>query len=556
MNYNIAVFANDTTKTAHRTAYDFFNQHPEGAFQLMNVLSDLGIPRDTRHISGNGVHTYHFLTEDGTSTLFKWFWLPVLGHRSLVYDEATKIAGKNNNFQRIDLYNNIEAGNYPEWEFAVQLFPDDGSYMWEGYDLLIPTVVVPFEVNEPIRMGKLRLDKNPSNFFAEPESISFAPSNVVDGVSFVPDPLLQWRLMSYDDTATHRHGSPNGYTLPINRAIAPVNNNYRDGYMQPYIYQGDSTSTPNDIGGVKEADQNATLAYTASRGEMAGPGVIGRYVSEYDWFGQARTFWRTLDKYAQQHTVDAYNFELGNVDDADVTQRYIDDTLNNIDNCLARRVAFGVGAEMPAVGPDAAASSSNRSTRYPSYYPLAPGSEPKKSNKGLQVAIIANDTLTTAADVQSMISLLSAQGVSLTVVAPRIGLLQTGVTANASFITTSDIFYDAVFIGTRDASLNNDDASYSGYVGSRMATNTTTMEVLDSASYSFLAEAYGHGKAIGVLGSSSETVLRALGIANEPGVYAGDVASVTNGVLDALAGPVRFPERFPTDDVDAICNGS
>ena len=522
----------------------------------MNVLSDLGIPRDTRHISGNGVHTYRFITADGTSTLFKWFWLPVLGHRSLVYDEATKIAGKNNNFQRIDLYNNIEAGNYPEWEFAVQLFPDDGSYMWEGYDLLIPTVVVPFEVNAPVRMGRLTLNKNPSNFFAEPESISFAPSNVVDGVSFVPDPLLQWRLMSYDDTSTHRHGSPNGYTLPINRAIAPVNNNYRDGYMQPNIYQGDSTSTPNNVGGVQEADQNATLTYTSS-GEMAGTGGIGRYTSESDWFGQARSFWQTLDKYAQQHTVDAYNFELGNVGDTAVVQAYIDDTLNSIDNCLARRVAFGIGAEMPPVGSGAAASSSNRTrATYPSYYPLARGRELRKSNQGLQVAIVANDTLTSAADVQTMTALLSAQGVTLTVVASRIGSLQTGVTANASFITTSDIFFDAVFVGSIGTPLGDETAasSIAGYAGSRIATNATSTDGLDTASYNFVMEAYGHGKAVGVISSPGDAALRALDIATEPGVFTGDAASVTNDVLEALAGPVRFPERFPTDDVEAICN--
>ena len=153
--------------------------------------------------------------------LFKWYWLPALGHRSLVYDEVQKLQGKNNNFQRVDLYNNIAAGNFPEWDFAVQIFPDDGTYMYKGYDLLIPTVIVPFEMNQPMRLGKLTLNRNPTNFFAEPESISFAPSNVVKGVSFVPDPLLQWRLMSYDDTSTHRHNSPNGYLLPINRAIAP-----------------------------------------------------------------------------------------------------------------------------------------------------------------------------------------------------------------------------------------------------------------------------------------------------------------------------------------------
>ena len=127
--------------SAHTTAYDFFTQRPEGAFQLMNVLSDTGIPRDVRHISGNGVHTYRFLNSAGNSTLFKWYWLPKLGHRALVYDEATKIVGKNGNFQRVDLYNAIGQGAFPQWEFAVQMFPDDGTYTFKGYDLLDPTQV-------------------------------------------------------------------------------------------------------------------------------------------------------------------------------------------------------------------------------------------------------------------------------------------------------------------------------------------------------------------------------------------------------------------------------
>lgn len=248
-----------------------------------------GIPRDVRHIGGYGVHTYRFFNVQGQSTLFKWYWLPKLGLRSVTYDEATIIAGKNNNFQRVDLYNNIEAGNYPEYEFAVQLFPDDGTYMYKGFDLLIPTVIVPFEVNPPVKLGKLTLNRNFKNWFAEPESIQMAPSNVVDGMSWVPDPLLQWRLISYDDTASHRHGSPNSYTLPINRPISPVNNNYRDGYMQPYIFEGDQTSTPNDLGGVKEPGTNATLRYTAAGGTSAGNGPIGRYNSVFGECSQEST---------------------------------------------------------------------------------------------------------------------------------------------------------------------------------------------------------------------------------------------------------------------------
>ena len=302
--------------------------------------------------------------------------------------------------------------------------------------------------------------------------------------------------------------------------------------MQPYIYKGDSISTPNGIGGVQEPGPNETLAYTKSSGESAGSGPIGRYVSVYDWFGQARIFWGSLDVYAQQHTVDAYRFELGNVGNPPVVQKYIDNTLNNVDNCLARRVAWGVGATLPAVGSGPRTNLTSKTTPFKSLYPLNPGQEPNKSNEGLEVAVIANDTLFTKADMAAMMPLLSAQKVLLEVVGPKIGALKTGVVANGSFITTSDVFYDAIFIGSPTS---NNSAS------------------LDMSSYDFVMEAYGHGKAIGALGSSGMAILEGLGIAGMPGVYSGNAATVTKEVLKALSGPVRFPQRFPTDDVKAIC---
>lgn len=216
-----------------------------------------------------------------------------------------------------------------------------------------------------------------------------------------------------------------------------------------------------------------------------------------------------------------------------VVQAYIDGTLNKIDNCLARRVAWGVGATMPAMGSGPRTNITNSTTPYPSLYPLNPGQEPGKSNEGLQVALVANDTLGTMGDVQALMAQLSQQKVSLAVVAPiQIGELKTGVTANASFITTSDVFYDAVFIG------------------SAAGANGTG---LDMESYSFVMEAYSHGKAIGALGSSGCTILKSLGISGMPGVYCGSATAVTMDILTALSGPVRFPQRFPTDDVQAIC---
>lgn len=499
----------------------------------MNVLSDLGIPRDIRHVSGNGVHTFRFINDAGKSTLFKWYWKPVLGHRALVYDEATKIAGKNGNFQRIDLFNNIEAGIFPEWEFMVQLFPDDGTYMWNGIDLIDPTMIIPFEMKPPITLGKLTLNKNPTNFFAEPESISFAPSNVVKGITFVPDPLLQWRLMSYDDTATHRHNSPNGYLLPINRAIAPINNNYRDGYMQPLLFEGASTSSPNDIGGVHGASTEDTYTYTGSKAEVV-QGPIGRYANLKDSFDQARIFWNTLDKYAQQHTVDAYRFEVGHVSDPEIQTKYINNILNKVDNCLARRVAFGIGAPLPPIGSGPKTNATQKS-KFPSLYPLATSQEPKKSNEGLIIGILASDHQLSTTDLNALLPVLAAQKVTYEVIAPHMGLLATGVPANQSFITTSSIFYDAIIVGAPTGPRNASAASIPDTVA-------------------FLTEAYGHGKAIGAIGSLKAS-FDFLGLEDDlqPGLFQGSAEVVTASVLDALAGPVRFPQRFPTDDL-SICS--
>src|ERR1700761_516535 len=262
-----------TVGTAHTTAYDFFTQRTESAFQVMNVISDLGIPRTSRHHGSAGVSTYRFFNAQGESTLFKWYFIPKLGYRSNVQDEMTKIAGKNPQFQRADLYNNIEAGRFPEYDLRVQLFPDDGSFMYQGYDLLDPTMVVPFEVNPPVTLGTMTLNRNPTNYFAETEQVAFSPANVVTGISFVPDPVISWRLLAYDETHQYRHGSENFVEMGVNSPIVPVNNNFRDGLMQMYIYEGNSASTPNGIGGITAASGPTAYDY----GNQYFAGRIGRY---------------------------------------------------------------------------------------------------------------------------------------------------------------------------------------------------------------------------------------------------------------------------------------
>lgn len=327
------------------------------------------------------------------------------------------------------------------------------------------------------------------------------------------------------------------------------------------IFVGDSISTPNSIGGVIAASPNETLPYAPASGIPAGSGNIGRYTPADNLaFVQATQFWNTMDIYAQQHTVDALRFELGNVADMSVTQNFIDKILNNVDNCMARRVAYGIGATMPAMGSGQTTSntssssgtsmngSSSPSMDYPSLYPLNPGQEANKSNAGLTVAVLANDTMLSQSDLSAMMPLLTAQQVNIAVVAPYVGTLQSGINATSSFILASSVFYDAVFIGSSMSSGN--------MAGANGTMSTAT---LDTNTMQFVMQAYGHGKAIGALGSDGEAVLMGMGVGGSNdtlGLFAGDAGTVTTDVLDALSGPVRFPQRFPVDDVEAICGSA
>jgi catalase len=319
------------------------------------------------------------------------------------------------------------------------------------------------------------------------------------------------------------------------------------------VFVGNSISTPNDIGGVVAAGPNETLPYAPSSGISAGSGNIGRYkVDNPIEFAQARLFWNTMDTYAQQHTVDAYRFELGNVANTSVVQIHVDTFINQIDNCLARRVAYGIGATLPALGSGPASNSSSMDgafAGYPSLYPLNPGNQPNKSNAGLTVAVLATDDTFTEADMETMLPLLQAQQVSLAVVGPRMGMLNTGVNATQSYLTASSVFYDAVFVASPSASTTSNSTD-SG------TCDSLPTPFLDSYSEAFLVQAYSHGKPLAGLGSYGECILTSVGTGgvNESlGLYAGDAGTVTSDILEALAGPGRFPQRLPVDDVEAIC---
>ncbi len=193
---------------AHDTFWDFASLMPESTHMLMWVLSDRALPRSYRMMEGFGVHTFRFINAAGDSHLVKFHWKPLLGTHSLVWDEAQKLAGVDPDFHRRDLWDAIEAGDYPEFELGVQVVKEDEADSFD-FDLLDATKVLPEELVPVRRIGKMTLDRNPANFFAETEQVAFHPGHVVPGIDFSNDPLLQGRLFSYIDTQLLRLGGPN-----------------------------------------------------------------------------------------------------------------------------------------------------------------------------------------------------------------------------------------------------------------------------------------------------------------------------------------------------------
>src|ERR1700722_14382561 len=234
--------------SAHDTFWDFISVMPESMHMIMWVMSDRAIPRSLRMMEGFGIHTFRLINDQGKSVFVKFHWKPLLGVHSVTWDEAQKISGKNSDFHRLDLFEAIESGVFPEWEFGVQIIPEADEHKFD-FDLLDPTKLVPEELVPVVPIGKMTLNRNPDNFFAETEQVAFHPGHIVPGIDFTNDPLLQGRLFSYTDTQLIRLGGPNFHEIPINRPVVPVHNNQRDGHMRQQINTGKTAHGPNMMSG-------------------------------------------------------------------------------------------------------------------------------------------------------------------------------------------------------------------------------------------------------------------------------------------------------------------
>jgi catalase len=515
--------------TAHDTAWDFFSLLPEATHMAMWVLSDRAIPRSFRMMEGFGIHTFRFINEQGKSHFVKFHWKPLLGVHSMVWDEAQKVAGKDPDFLRRDLWDAIEMGDYPEYEFGVQMLNEEDEFKFP-FDLLDPTKIWPEELVPVRRIGKMTLNRNPDNFFAETEQVAFHPGHVVAGIDFTNDPLLQGRLFSYIDTQLIRLGGPNFSEIPINRPLAPVHNNQRDGYMRQTINKEKASYYPNSLsGGCPMMAPESAHGYVHYAEKIAGPAIRNRSDSFRDYFSQAALFWRSLSPTEQQHIVDAARFELGKVNTIEVRQREVS-LLDHVDHELAQRVAAGIGVTVPQDNP-------RPGTLPPANRPMVERSPAlsidtgtKDSIKSRRIAFLAADNVDER-ELQTVKQALEQKEAHVDIIASVLGFI-TGsngaqIAVQKSAPTVSSVFYDAVFIPGGMKSINS------------LRNQGDALH--------FIAEAYKHGKAIGATGDGI-TLLRSANILIENNVAANGKASAVNGIVTAqkTANLNEFTDLFIT----------
>ncbi|MDT0677536.1 catalase [Autumnicola musiva] len=332
--------------SAHDTFYDFVSHTTETLHNQIWLMSDRAIPRSFRMMEGFGIHTFRLVNAEGKSHFVKFHWKPLLGVKSVTWDEAVKIHGADTDFHRRDLWDAIEAGEYPEWELGFQVVPQEDEHKFD-FDLLDPTKLIPEEMVPVKRIGKMTLNRNPENFFAETEQVAFHPGHVVPGIDFTNDPLLQGRLFSYTDTQLSRLGSPNFNEIPINRPVNEVHNNQRDAHMRMTVNKGKTAYFPNSIGGgCPHLAKIAEGGFNSYEERIDAKKVRERSESFNDHFSQPALFYRSLTEHEQEHVVQAYSFELGKCTYDHIKQRMLW-ILSQIDETLAAKVSVNLGMEIP-----------------------------------------------------------------------------------------------------------------------------------------------------------------------------------------------------------------
>ncbi len=424
--------------SAHDTYWDFVISNPESVHMTMWLMSDRSIPRSFRMMEGFGVNTFRFVNEEGKSHFVKFHWKPKLGAHSLVWDEAQKISGKDPDYHRRDLWENIEKGNYPEFELGVQMLREEDEFAFD-FDILDATKLWP-EEDIPVRLiGKLTLNRNVDNVFAETEQVAFHPGHVVPGIDFTNDPLLQGRLFSYTDTQLIRLGGPNFHEIPINRPICPFHNNQRDGYHRQTINIGQVSYHKNTLAGNTPSPASPSEGgYVHYQEKVEGQKIRARSESFKDHFTQATLFWNSMTNAEKNHIIDAFSFELGKVDSETIRQQVVD-LFANVSLELARAFAKEIGAKPPKSGGSTITKSSPA---------LSQENTPKAAHTRRVAVIITNGF--NGRDIKYVLEAMKANGMQPEIISETLGKVTgndgTILEVDHTFLTTDSVLFDAVYI--------------------------------------------------------------------------------------------------------------
>lgn len=492
--------------SAHDTFWDFVANNQESAHMVMWKMSDRAIPRSFRMMEGFGVHTFRFVNEEGEAFFVKFHWKPVLGTHSLVWDEAQKISGKDPDFHRRDLWKSIENGDYPEYELGVQIVEEKDEFSFD-FDILDPTKIWP-EEDIPVKIiGKMTLNRNVDNVFAETEQAAFHPGHVVPGIDFTNDPLLQGRLFSYTDTQLIRLGGPNFHELPINRPVCPFHNNQRDGYGRQTINKGQVSYHKNSLAGNTPTPASEEEGgYVHYQEKIDGRKIRARSESFKDHFSQATLFWNSMSEPEKQHIIEVFSFELGKVKSKSVQQQIVE-MFANVSLDLAKGFAAEIGVEAPKGGGSSVTKSS----------PALSQENTIKKVDTRKVGVIIDDGFN-GKEVTAVLERLKQEGAKPEIVSDRLGK-KTGsdgseLEVDHTFLTGESVMFDALYL---------------------VGGDKVDRSFIKDALY-FLHEAYDHFKPIGATHQGTMWVKEA-GMENSTGVISADqnIETFSTQFIEAIA---------------------
>ena len=486
-----------TGQSAHDTFWDFVSLNTETAHMTTWVMSDRAIPRNLRSIQGFGVHTFRLINAKNKAHLVKFHWTPKQGVAQVVWDEALKLNGKDPDFHRRDLSDAIKNKNYPEWELGAQIFTEDEAAQWD-FDVLDPTKLVPEELVPVTPLGKFVLNRNTDDFFAETEQVAFSPANIVPGIDFSNDPLLQGRLFSYTDTHLHRLGTANFNQIPINKPVCPFHTNRRGGFSNHEIHQGKANYEPNSIDDhwPREAEP-AKGGFSTYPEHLEASKLRVRPESFADHFSQATLHYTSLKAHEQQHIKDAYAFELAKVQDEVIRQRVIDRILVHIDENLAIYVANELGLK-PSVQPEA-----KKKAKIQTSEKLSIEAFPAPDIKQRKIAVLVHDGAN-AASVKAVQAWAESENAVAEVLAPSAAPIKSKDGKEIAVDGRQDgepsVTYDAVVVIDGD--------------------NLEAFKA-DGVAKHYVLETYKHLKPIFLLGDKAK-LLDYFGIAVDDAIFAND----------------------------------